>query len=67
MMAKLTRAGALWLAALAVVMLVLPLVVTSAFAIDILVRVCVCRAHSAELMPLLPPYAPPCSESFKGL
>src|SRR6202051_4925838 len=33
------RSGALWLAALAVVMLVLPLVVTSAFAIDILVRV----------------------------
>jgi branched-chain amino acid transport system permease protein len=36
---KLTRPGALWLAALAVVLIALPLVVTSAFAIDIFIRV----------------------------
>jgi branched-chain amino acid transport system permease protein len=36
---KLTRPGALWLAALAVVLIALPLVVTSAFAIDIFIGV----------------------------
>ena len=39
MMSKLTRRASPWIAALALVMLVLPLVVTSAFAIDILIRV----------------------------
>ncbi|HLH93291.1 MAG TPA: branched-chain amino acid ABC transporter permease [Xanthobacteraceae bacterium] len=39
MTTKLTPPGALWLAALALVMLLLPQVVTSKFAIDILIRV----------------------------
>ena len=39
MTAKLTRQGGLWLAALALVMLLLPQVVTSKFAIDIFIRV----------------------------
>ena len=38
-MARLTTLGALWLGALALVLLALPLVVTSAFAIDICIRV----------------------------
>jgi len=39
MKAKLTRPGALWLAALAAVLLALPLVVSSSFAIDVFIRV----------------------------
>jgi branched-chain amino acid transport system permease protein len=39
MMGKLSRHGALWLGALALVMLALPLLLTSAFALDVLIRV----------------------------